>query len=129
MFSSFLASLHWPQGTPDLGKFGISYFELLLMFEVIDCILRKLFAATSFPVDPWFFGFFSWYRARDRHGCQFLHSLFRALGHLPGGLARFILCQPSAHYARVSHSGWGVMDMVSLLALVRVVTINFSFPF
>ena len=28
-FSSFLASLHWPQGTPDLGKFGISYFELL----------------------------------------------------------------------------------------------------
>ena len=34
VFSSFLASLHWPQGTPDLGKFGISYFELLLMFEV-----------------------------------------------------------------------------------------------
>ena len=34
VFSSFVASLHWPQGTPDLGKFGISYFELLLMFEV-----------------------------------------------------------------------------------------------
>ena len=42
-----------------------------------------------------------------RHGCQFLHSLFRALGHLPGGLARFIPCQPSAHYARLSHLGWG----------------------
>ena len=32
--SSFLASLHWPQGASDLGKFGISYLELLLMFEV-----------------------------------------------------------------------------------------------
>ena len=35
VFSSFLASLHWPQGAPDLGKFGISYLELLLMFEVL----------------------------------------------------------------------------------------------
>ena len=33
-FSSFLPSLHWPQGDTDLGKFGISYFELLLMFEI-----------------------------------------------------------------------------------------------
>ena len=32
---------------------------------------------------------------------------FRALGHLPGGLARFIPCQPSAHFARLSHLGWG----------------------
>ena len=70
VFSSFLASLHGPQGNPDFGKFGISYFELLLMFElksllVIDCMLKKLFAPTSVPVDPWFFGFFSWKRARD----------------------------------------------------------------
>ena len=34
VFSSFLASLHWPQGNPDLGKLGMSYFELLLMFEI-----------------------------------------------------------------------------------------------
>ena len=27
VFSSFLASLHWPQVVPDMGKFGISYFE------------------------------------------------------------------------------------------------------
>ena len=33
-FSAFLASLHWPQGDTDLGKFGISYFELLLMFAI-----------------------------------------------------------------------------------------------
>ena len=35
-----------------------------------------------------------------RHGCQFLHSLFRALGHRPGGLVRFIPCQPSASPSR-----------------------------
>ena len=33
-FSSFLAKLHWPQGAADLGKRGISYVELLLMFEL-----------------------------------------------------------------------------------------------
>ena len=31
-----------------------------------------------------------------RHGCQLLHSLFMALGHLPGGLVRLIPCQPRA---------------------------------
>ena len=103
VFASFLASLHWPQGNPDLGKFGISYFELLLMFEVFPG--HRLH--TEKAVRPHlrsrrplaFSGFW--------HGCQFLHSLFRALGHLPGGLARFIPCQPSAHYARLSHLDWG----------------------
>ena len=58
VFSSFLASLHWPQSAPDLGKFGISYLELLLMFEVCTghrLLTEKLFAPTSVPVDPWFF--------------------------------------------------------------------------
>ena len=32
-----------------------------------------------------------------RGGCQFIRSLFRSLGHLPGGLDRFLPCQPSAH--------------------------------
>ena len=32
-FSSLLATLHWRQDAADLGKFGISYFELLIMFE------------------------------------------------------------------------------------------------
>ena len=63
----------------------------------------------SVPVDPWFFsGFPVGIGQEIRHGCQFLHSLFRALGHLPGGLARFIPCQPSAHHARLSHLGWGL---------------------
>ena len=47
VFSSFLASLHWPQGNPDLGQFGI--------LLVTDCLPRKLFVPTSVPVDPWLF--------------------------------------------------------------------------
>ena len=29
------------------------------------------------------------------------------MGHLPGGLSRFIPCQHGARYARLSHVGWG----------------------
>ena len=75
---------------------------------VIDCMLKKLFAPTSVPLDPFFFlGFSVGLGQEIRHGCQFLHSLFRALGHLPGGLVRFIPCHPSAHYTGLLHVGWG----------------------
>ena len=66
--SSFLASLHWPQGTPDLGKFGIFYFELLLMFEIFAghrLHTEKAVRPHLRPVDPCFSGFFSWKRGRD----------------------------------------------------------------
>ena len=107
----FLASLHWPQGDPDLGKFGVSYFELLLLFEIYaghrlhaekaigpHLRPRRLLFFSGFPVDL---------GQEIRHGCQFLHSLFRSLGHHPGGLVRFIPCHPSAHYTRLMHVGWG----------------------
>ena len=32
-FTSFLALFYWPHGAADLGKYGSSYFELLVMFE------------------------------------------------------------------------------------------------
>ena len=74
----------------------------------IDCRLGKLFDLHLRSRRPLAFSGFSVGIGQEiRHGCQFLHSLFRALGHLPGGLARFIPCQPSAHYARLSHLGWG----------------------
>ncbi len=110
VFSSFLASLHWPQGVSDLGKFGISYFELLLMFEVFSGFRLQ----TENTVRPHlrsnrslaFSGFSVGIGQEIRHGCQFIHSLIRALGHLPGGLSRFIPCHPGAHHARLSHLGW-----------------------
>ena len=135
VFSSFLASLHWPESAPDLGKFGISYLELLLMFEVFTghrLLTEKTVRTHLRPRRPLFF--FSVFPVgigqEIRNGCQFLHSLFRALSHLPGGLARFIPCQPSAHHARLSHLGWERYGhCLSPLAHVRVVIISFSLLF
>ena len=31
--TSFLKILHWPSGSADLGHFGISFLELLILFE------------------------------------------------------------------------------------------------
>ena len=31
-FTSFLNTLHWPAGSVDLGHFGISFLELLILF-------------------------------------------------------------------------------------------------
>ena len=111
VFSSFLASLHWPQGDPDLGKFGVSYFELLLMFEIYAghrLHAEKAIRSHLRPRRPLVFSGFPVGLGQEiRHGCQFLHSLFRALDHLPSGLVRFILCYPRAHYTRLMHLGWG----------------------
>ena len=101
-FSSFLASLHWPHCDTDLGKFGISYFELL-MFDAEKAVRPHLR-----PRRPLVSSGFSVGKGQEiPHGCQFLDSLFRALGHLLGGFVRFIPCQPSAHYTRLMHVGWG----------------------
>ena len=32
-FTSFLNTLHWPSGAADIGHFGISFLELLILFE------------------------------------------------------------------------------------------------
>ena len=31
-FTSFLDTLHWPSGSDDLGHFGVSFLELLILF-------------------------------------------------------------------------------------------------
>ena len=32
-FTSFLNTLHWPSGSDDFGHFGVSFLELLILFE------------------------------------------------------------------------------------------------
>ena len=32
-FVSFLGTLHWPSGEKELGHFGVSYLEVLILFE------------------------------------------------------------------------------------------------
>ena len=108
-FSSFLTSLHWPQGDSDLGKFGISYFELLLMFEIyaghrlhVEKAIRPHLRPSS-QTPSFFLGFRLVQGKRSATGVSF----FTVLGHLPGGLVRFVPCHPIAHYTRLLHVGWG----------------------
>ena len=109
-FTSFLGTLHWPSGSADLGHFGISFLELLILFEqwaghrlLSEKVVRPHVRAGRpilFPSVPVSEGI------EIRHGCQFLSSLLRALGKLPGGLSRFLPCKLGPHLSRLRHVGW-----------------------
>ena len=109
-FTSFLTTLHWPSGSADLGHFGISFLELLVLFEqwaghrlLSEKVTRPHVRAhrpiliPSVPVTE---------GIEIRHGCQFLSSLLRALSKLSGGLGRFLPCNLGSHMSRLRHLGW-----------------------
>ena len=106
----FLGTLHWPASSDDLGHFGISFQELLILFEqwadhrlLSEKVFRPHVRANrpilipSVPVSE---------GIEIRHGRQFISSLVRALAKLSGGLGRFLPCQLGSHMSRLRHLGW-----------------------
>ena len=106
----FLGTLHWPCGVGDLGIGGVSYLELLILYELWAG--ERLVPETAVPVG----------KRRERpilvsavpvgpgtnigQARMFLGSLIRVLRGLPGGLARFLPCGIGAHHCRLRHIGW-----------------------
>ena len=109
-FASFLGTLHWPVDTGDMGHFGVSYLEVLILFEhwlghrlLSEKVTRMHLRANRpicFSPAPVSEGI------QIRQGRQFISSLFRALGKLPGGVGRFITCVVGGHMSGLRHLGW-----------------------
>ena len=126
---TFLGSLHWPAGGLDLGVGGISYVELLILFELWagerlsleNATPRYLRPGRPISVSAVLFGpgIDIW------RSCRFIGALMRSLCLLPGGLRKFVPCSIGANHCRLRHIGWENVVIVSLLDLVRVLR---SFP-
>ena len=107
---SFLYSLHWPVGDLDLGVGGVSFVELLILYELWAgerLALKKAhprylrpgrpISVSAVPFGP---GIDIW------RSCRFIGALMRSLCLLPGGLRRFVPCSIGANHCRLRHVGW-----------------------
>ena len=106
---SFLGSLHWLVGGVDLGVGGISYVELLILYELWGgerLVLEKAhprylrpgrpISVSAVPFGP---GIDIW------RSCRFIGAMMRSLCLLLGGLGRFVPCSVGANHCRFRHFG------------------------
>ena len=108
--TAFLSSLSWPGEVEDLGPGGISYVELLILYE--RWAGERLRVENSLPK----------HKRRGRKVevaaaplvpdvqiwklCRYLGAMIRALNNLPGGLGRFLPGRIGANHGRLRHVGW-----------------------
>ena len=107
---SFPGSLHWPAHGGDLGVGGVSYVELLILYELWAgerLALEKAhprylrpgrpISVSAVPFGP---GIDIW------RSCRFIGAMMRSLCFLPGGLGRFVPCAIGVNHCRLRHLGW-----------------------
>ena len=95
-FFSSLATVHWPADARDLGHHGVSYLEVLIVYEqwaghrlLMEKVTRphvrahRPISISSVSVSE---------GIEIRQGCRFISGLIRALGRLLCGLRRFLPC-------------------------------------
>ena len=108
--AAFLSSLTWPSEIVDPGAGGISYVELLILYERwagerlrIEESLPKYWrpgrsiSVSAAPLCP---------DADIWKLCRFFGHMLRALVRLPGGLGRFLPGRIGANHCRLRHIGW-----------------------
>ena len=105
-----MSSLHWPSTVDDLGVGGVSFVELLMLYErwagerLVSEVsvpksrrLHRPISVSAVPdgpsIDIW-------------RSCRFLGAMIRALSGLPGGLGRFLPCRLGANHCRLRSIGW-----------------------
>ena len=106
----FLGTLHWPCGMGDLGIGGVSYLELLILYELwagerlvpevatpVGRRAGRSILVSAVPVGP---------GTNIGRSCMFFGSVIRTLRSMPCGLARFLPCGIGAHHCRLRHLGW-----------------------
>ena len=104
---AFLSSLHWPAVERNLGVGGVSYVELLILYELWAGARLKLEKAVpryrrpgrsiSVSAVPYGPGIDIW------RSCRFMGSLFRSLRNLPHGLRRFVPWLRHVGWERCGH--------------------------
>ena len=109
--SAFLGTLHWPAGDVEFGVGGVSFVELLILYEqwagerlILEVAVpksRRVGRPISVSAVPFGPGIDIW------RSCRFLGAIFRALRLLPGGLSRFLHGDIGANHGRLRHIGLG----------------------
>ena len=102
--------MHWPAGGLDLGVGGISYVELLSLYELWAgerLSLEKAHPRYVRPGRPISVSAVPFGPCIDIwRSCRFTGAMMRSLCLLPGELGRFVPCSVGANHCRLRHIGW-----------------------